>query len=379
MTPQDANHFYSSGLTVVYVGGNRHFLTLWNSSANWPSHPAPDANSITLSLYNASGTLVQDIATYTDPRNTDGNSGNDVTMYPQCVKLDPTGSTIWISYTSDDSTWNVSDWFCTIPWDDSLAIYPVSMTRESFEVKGNWEMEWSTDSATTGLGGSQFVSALVGSPSNLHQGIFLYQGTGLQLVIDVDGPSSGFAFDNSGNLWLADVDYSTPKIYMWTAAQLRTAVNTPSVLYKTDATVGFATPHNGVGNDVERDGSGDLYFTINGGSIYYGELARVNNNGSAPWPSSAAVISQTIAYYDWQRSLAYDGIGSLAMGQGKLFLDMDQTYQGSTPPTVVEISSTVTPAAVPTLSGTMMVVLAFLLIGSAVFVMGRNQSPLSGE
>jgi len=101
-TAQDANHWYSSGLDVVYVNGVRHFLALWNTNSNWPDPPAPDGNSITLSIYDYNGNLVMDIATYTDPRNTDPDHDNDVVMWPQSVKLAPDGNTIWISYTGAD-------------------------------------------------------------------------------------------------------------------------------------------------------------------------------------------------------------------------------------------------------------------------------------
>jgi hypothetical protein len=371
LAAQDEDHWYSSGLEVVYVDGERHFLTLWNTSANWPSYPAPNANSITLSLYDSDGNLIQDLATYTDPLNTDGDSGNDVTMYPQCVKLDPSGSTVWVSYTSNDSSgnWNVSDYFCTVSWDNTLASYPTTMVREAFETPGNWEMEWSTDHQSGGLGGNRFVSALA---SGGHQGIYLYQSNGLQQVIDVGGSSSGFAFDNSGNLWLADVNYSDPKIYMWTADQIRTAVNGYSLLDLTDATVSFSTPNGGLGNDVERDGSGDLFFTLNGGTTYYGDLAIVENSGSEPWPDSAIVIASTLDYYDWQRSLAYDGSGSLVAGYGSLFLDMDQASQGSTTPTIVEISSTATPTAVPAVSPLALLLVTMALIGTGVFHIGSR-------
>jgi hypothetical protein len=345
LTTQHADHFYSSGLDIVYVNGVRHFITLWNTTQSWPD-PPDVGNEITLSVYDYTGNWVMDLTTYTDPLNEDGNPDNDVVMFPQSVKLDPTGSTVWFSYTANDSdgNWNVSDWFCTVPWDHTLSMYPQSATSE-FQFSGNWEMEWSTDPGAQWQ--KPFVSGTDTDSGDDYNAIFLYtSGAGLQKVIDTEGWSAGFAFDNAGNLWYANCDSNYPgsnHIYMWTAGQIDTAITTPSVLALGDATVTIATPNNGGGSDVERDSAGNLYFSLNGGTTYLGELVRVSNNGTSPWPSTTTTLTQTVEAYDWERSLAFDGLGALATpgkqeASNRLYLDMDQGSQGVTTPTVVGVS-----------------------------------------
>ncbi|OEU49732.1 MAG: hypothetical protein BA871_05730 [Desulfuromonadales bacterium C00003096] len=366
LTTQDANHWYSSGLDVVYVNGVRHFLVLWNTNSNWPALPVYDGNSIRLSLYDYNGNYVIDIATYTDPLNKDGNTGNDIVMWPQSVKLSPDGSTIWVSYTgAKECGWpeNVSDWFCAVPWDHTLAIYgggPVTMTPQ-FEFLGNWEMEWSTDpnSPPGGQRGRPFVAGLIPPVGDYNHGVYLYKPgdpSPLQLVIEVGGNSAGFAFDNKGNLWCATYDFGIKHqmIYMWTAAQIHNAVTTETPLNTvvhepgefTDPTVTIQTPNNLGGNDVERDAVGNVYFSLNLGTTYIGEVVRVDNDGSPPWTCTTTTVARALNLYDWARSLAFDGLGDLSTpgkqeASNRLYLDMDQGSQGVTLPTVVGISSAV--------------------------------------
>ena len=354
---QDEDHWYSAGLDVVYVNGVRHFLVLWNSNPNWPNLPVPDGNDITLSLYDYNGNFVMDIATFTDPRNTDADPDNDVVMWPQSVKLDPDGSTIWISYTgADEAGWpeNLSDCFCTVPWDHTLLIYaggPLAMTSQ-FEFLGNWEMEWSTDtdSSPDSLRGRQFVAGLIPPVENYNHGIFLYKPgdpNPLQLVINVGGCSAGFAFDNVGNLWYASYDFSTTnQIYMWTADQIRNAGKNNSTLVTADAACTISTPYHLGGNDVERDAVGNMYFSLNNGDWPYmkGQIVCVDNNGSPPWPTTTITLTETLADYDWKRTLAFDGLGDLFThgtqeASNRLYVDMDQGIQGVTIPTVVGIST----------------------------------------
>ncbi|OEU82397.1 MAG: hypothetical protein BA865_02500 [Desulfobacterales bacterium S5133MH4] len=343
---QDANHWYSSGLDVVYVKGVRHFIVLWNTTQNWPAGPEP-GNSIVLSLYDYTGVWRMDLATYTDPLNLDGNPYTDVVMYPQSVKMAPDGSNIWVSYTANDQggTWNVSDYFLTVPWDSFLipGFYPQPMTRDTFMVPGNWEMEWSTDpnSPPAGQRGRQFVSAL--DPNQLPllmNAIHLYTpGAGCQIIIDVGGPSSGFAFDNVGNLWLITYDLNwNNNIYMWTAADIDAAVNGAiAVLTVGDADVTLPVSGNQGGNDAERDAIGNVYFSTNYWNDF-GNILRVDKVTHA-----VATITSTMAVGDWQRSLAFDGLGKLESygvqeASNRLYLDMDQGNQGVTPPTIVGIS-----------------------------------------
>jgi hypothetical protein len=355
-TPQDADHFYSGGMDLVYVNGVRHFLTLWNTNSNFPYSPIPVGNSITLSLYDYNGNLVMDIATYTDIRNRDADPTNDVMTWPQSVKLDPDGNTIWVSYTSSSATgWpqNLSDYFCTVAWDHTLQVYsvgPVTMTEQFYHL-GNWEMEWSTDPDTSAdsMYKEPFVSGLIPPLTNQTNGIFLYtSAAGLQLVIDTGGNSAGFAFDLWGNLWYGDYNfYVSRNIYMWTAAQIRDAVKYSTVLDTDDAVCTIPTPYNLGGCDVERDADGNVYFSLNGGTSSYtkGQVVRVDNDGQAPWPTGVTTITESVDDYDWCRTLAFDGLGDLATpgkqeASNRLYVDMDQPYQGSTTPTIVGICAT---------------------------------------
>lgn len=367
LAPQDENHFYSRGLDTVYVNGERHFLVLWNTSSTM-ADPPPAGNYIVLSLYSSDGDFVTDLATYADPLNEDGASENDVIMWPQSVKLDPSESTVWISYTNNEGGYgqqNVSDWFCTLPWDPTLTSYPVAMTPE-FQLGGNWEMEWSTDpnTAQNGQRGRPFVSGLI---APWHNGIYVYTGGSLQAVVDTGGSSAGFAFDRQGNLWYATYFGSPETIYVWTAAQIHNAVTQQQVLTTTDATHAFLTPENCGGNDVERDGAGNLYFSLNLGSTGYGKIVVAKNTGQASWPTSTTILTETVEQYDWQRALAVDGSGDLSLGQGLLFVDMEQGTKGVTLPTLVEISSPAphsVPAVSPSLLRLLMVPLSLLGAGA---------------
>ncbi len=374
LTAQDTDHFYSGGMDVVRINGSRYFLALWNTNPNFPPNTSvPAGNGITLSLYDAAGNLVMDLASYKDPLNEDVPTGNDVIMWAQSVKLSPDQNTIWISYTtSQGSTWNVSDWICTIPWDPTLASYPQAMTPQ-FEHLGNWEIEWSTDPAAGGQGGELFLSGLI---SAYHNGIYLYWHNGSswqsQLVIDIGGSSAGFAFDNKGNLWYGSYWFSNNRLYMWTAAQVDNAVDTGTVLDTGDVTLAIVPPDAELrGDDVEADGAGNVYFSTNRGASLYGGLLRVENNGSAPWPTAATQLSEAKSQLDWQRSLSFDGSGDLAAGQGRLFLDMDQGSQGITTPTFVEIAST-TVAAVPVVSPVVFLLVVIAMMALTVFYLKRR-------
>ena len=141
-------------------------------------------------------------------------------------------------------------------------------------------------------------------------------------------------------------------IYMWTAAQIHNAVTTESPLNTvvhepgefTDPTATIQTPNNLGGNDVERDAAGNVYFSLNLGTTYIGEIVRVDNNGSPPWPGTTTTVARALNLYDWARSLAFDGLGDLSTpgkqeASNRLYLDMDQGSQGVTTPTVVGISA----------------------------------------
>ncbi|MFH2067498.1 MAG: thrombospondin type 3 repeat-containing protein [Pseudomonadota bacterium] len=355
---QDTSHWYSGGLDVVYVNGVRHFVVLWNTSPNWPNGPASpfSANALTISIYDYTGAWAMDIASYTDPLNTDGNTGNDVVMFPQSVKLDPDGGKLWFSYTSNsrNGNWNVSDWFCSLPWDHTLTGYPTTAITPEFQLAGNWEMEWST--ATGSLNKKIFVSGPLPAPyPGYNNGIMLYTpGTGLQPIVDCGGWSAGFAFDTQGNLWYAETgSYPTNSIYMWTANQIQTAVSSGgSTVLDTGSplpvgpTVVLPISGGHGGNDVERDAADNLYLSVNGGGApgYQGGILRVNNTGTSPWPAGYTVLSKTVAMYDWQRTMAFDGLNDLAVSGNqeagnRLYLDMDQGSQGTTPLTIVGITA----------------------------------------
>ena len=355
---QDISHWYSAGLDIVYVNGIRHFVVLWNTSSNWPNGPESpfNANSLTVSLYDYTGTWVMDIASYTDPRNLDADASNDVVVYPQSIKLDPDGNQLWFSYTANSrsGSWNVSDWFCSLSWDQSLASYPTTTVTAEFQLAGNWEMEWSTDPGNQNK--QMFIAGPLPSPyPSYNNGIMLYTaGSGLQPVVDCGGWSAGFAFDTEGNLWYAGSGSSTNSIYMWTASQIDSAVASvgSTVLDTTSAlpigpTLVLAVSGGQGGNDVERDAAGNLYLSVNGGigsGGYQGEVLRIVNTGASPWPTDYTVISQTQAMYDWQRTLAFDGLNDLSASgvqtaSNRLYLDMDQGSQGTTPPTIVGIAA----------------------------------------
>ncbi|MCK4793594.1 MAG: thrombospondin type 3 repeat-containing protein, partial [Desulfobacteraceae bacterium] len=206
------------------------------------------------------------------------------------------------------------------------------------------------DSSPDSLRGKQLVAGLIPPVSSYNHGIFLYKPgdpSPLQLVIEVGGNSASFAFDNMGNLWYASYDFSTTnQIYMWTAGQIRDAVKNSNTLVTAVAACTISTPHHLGGNDVERDAVGNMYFSLNNGDWPYtkGQVVRVRNNGSSPWPSTTTTLIETLADYDWTRSLAFDGPEDLAThgvqeASNRLYLDMDQGQKGVTMPTVVGSST----------------------------------------
>ncbi|MBW2107067.1 MAG: thrombospondin type 3 repeat-containing protein [Deltaproteobacteria bacterium] len=215
-----------------------------------------------------------------------------------------------------------------------------------FALPGNWEVGWSTDPSPppAGQGGRMFFSGFLPTPPWPEQtaGIYCERDGVLQPVVEMGGYPSGFAFDHQGNLWVAEAHIgSVPNaILMWTAAQIHEAVLTEVLLTRTEAVAMIETPDNLSGGDVVCDGAGNAYFSLNGGQSFIGQIVRIDHAEGPTWPGATTPICETKGYYDWQRSLAFDGSADVGTGGGVVFVDMDQATPGVTPPTLVGIAAT---------------------------------------
>ena len=370
--PDAEGVLYSSGLDVVYAN-------LCNYGG--PSHPC-DSGHLTRCFLHVEATELGDKIRVTLH---DYNGKYSVTLceidppggawsaWPQSVKLDQKEEKVWFSYTLGSP----DDWFYTVDWDPSLSIYPATATAQ-FQMDCNWEIEWSTDEEPwnggtgTGQGGRPFFSGLNSPDWNDPHAIWVDTGGGnLQMVVNIDGSSCGFAFDNKGNLWSGAYTFSANKVFMWTAADVDAAADSGGTIVLQVSgnpgapdwgpTVEIDLPFEGTtqlgASDVECDSEGNVYVSCNLGMVGpdadRADLLVIENDGVAPWPvqGDMRTLANNIEnsdQWDWFRSLSFDGVSNLDDGGvndptgdqptgNRIYVDMDFFVASSNPDDVVGI------------------------------------------
>jgi hypothetical protein len=321
---------YSAGLDVVYANV---------STAEAPTrafvHEQSDMSMSTMDvqLFNYNG--VRAITLYSH------NGG----MWPQVTKH--IGDEIWFSYTGGSGAG-----YYSVPWDPTLAIYPVATATAEVITDYNWEVEEDPDGrifvcGATGMSGGQSIGYVDEANGNT-----------VVAVIDIGGNSSGFAVDSSGNIWSGEYILSfSPSMHiepcrlgMWSKADIDTAISsgTPLSWSDADVTIDLGTTTitgdttNWGPNDIEADGEGNVYISLNTYAAWasdstWGSVRIYSEDGGSSYtPTTLGTTIQRTGNgeWDWARSISFDGNGQLNDGgytdptQGGpsaniLYLDMD--------------------------------------------------------
>ena len=279
-------------------------------------------------------------------------------VWAQCVKQ--IGSKVWYSFTG-----SANDGFYSIPWSKDLAAPPYPVTHPNspdIPLANNWEIEERPGSHPPlpggGDGGALFVC---GAPPPSAHSIYYYDALNLTLVkvVDVGGYSSGFAFDSAGNLWsgeyLLDNNWNIKacNVYMWTKAAIDLVIknNASALTTINDPLVTIALGHNNGDNwgpnDIEADSVGNIYISLN--AFPPNQFNANNEDGKVIKITSTLVVTDLVTlnptpeFWDWSRTLAYDGDADIdtcgytdptvAMPTGnRLYLDMDMDQPWSLPP-----------------------------------------------
>lgn len=325
---------YSAGLDVVY--------------ANVSTADAPTRAFIHEHLDMAWSTFDVQLFNYNGERSvtlyTDSGVG-----FPQVAKK--IGDEIWFSYTGGSGSG-----YYSVPWDETLAIYPVATPTAEVYTDYNWEVEEDPDGriflcGAAGMSGGHAISY-----------VDVDNGNNVIEVVSIGGNSSGFAVDSSGNIWSGEylIAYTDPgnemyieacRLGMWSKDDIDTAIATQTPLTWSDAEIislgttditGETT--NWGPNDIEADAEGNIYISLNtypvGGfssDSTWGSVKIYSPDGQEGY--TATMLGTTIqrtesGQWDWTRSLALDGTTKLADGgytdptvggpsANILYLDMD--------------------------------------------------------
>lgn len=326
--------YYSGGLDTVYANV---------STADAPTrafiHEQTDlSNNLDVQLYFYDGTRSVTLFSTT-------------VAWPQAVKK--IGDRIWYTYTGSSGAG-----YYSVPWDETLAIYPVAAPTSEVISEYNWEVEEDHDGrifvcgATSMAGGQAIGFVDVDNANNVVS------------VINVGGNSSGFAIDNSGNIWSGEyilgytggMHIEPCRLGMWTRDDIDTAIATGTPLTWDDAEVTINLGTTGISgdttnwgpNDIEVDPQGNVYISLNTYNAWnfqseWGAVKVYSPDGAGGYTES--VLGTTVQRtdtdeWDWARSLSFDGNGTLDDGgysdptQGGptaniLYLDMDLGATGN--------------------------------------------------
>ncbi len=350
---------YSGGIDIVYsqvasgtaASKTRSFLKC--EDGEWTT----DNWGVRVNLYSYLGDSVSTFATV----NPYGSA--QYSIFCQGVKVDPiplpTGDRrIWFSMTGSGSS--EGDWYSVVVDSDFANI--VTPASQEFSQAGNWEVEWSTDPV---IGNIPFFAGKETDAWNDPHAIYIRSGSLLQKVVDVQGYSCGFAFDNDGNLYTGTYNSSGPSdqqyVRLYSAAQIQAAVSSGIALTPAQAISSIPVPMAGASgniflgvNDLESDPDGNIYVTANGAwsSQYNSDLGFVFKidactDVNTPPATMAELASGTLDpnNSDWQKGLVYDGESNLAAGGhynptlpsitgNRLYVDQDFSW-GSGGPDVV--------------------------------------------
>jgi hypothetical protein len=271
--------------------------------------------------------------------------------WPQAVKK--IGDKIWFSHTG-----SAGAGYYSVPWDETLSIYPVATATAEVITDFNWEMEEDPD-------GRIFVCGATGM-SGGHSIGYVDEGNdnNVVTVINIGGNSSGFAVDSNGNIWSGEYLLSFTggmhiepcRLGMWAKSKIDAAITSGTPLQWSDADVviplgttditGETT--NWGPDDVEADDQGNIYISLNTYNTWnyqseWGTVKMYSPDGEGGFTETLLgnTIQRTgIDEWDWARSLSFDGTSQLNDGgytdpsQGGptaniLYLDMDLGATGN--------------------------------------------------
>jgi len=288
--------------------------------------------------------------------------------WPQSVKI--IGNKVWFSYTYDSTTGGSGAGLFSVPWyPDDLSQYPITPQLEVPDIPYNWEVE------QRAVDGKIFFCGLAGDswdppPPDPHSVYYIDQENSNNVikVLEIGGYSSGFAFDSEGNLWSGEylLEWNSTnstmhidpcRLGMWTKADVDAVIaGQRGPLTWDDAAVVIplgtkpGTDLNWGPNDVEADGNGNIYVSLNTYEQFdenheYGAVIKVYKDGEE---YHTQYITNTDCTgnnnWDWHRSLAFDGNADIDAGGytdptqlpsitgNRLYLDMDHNQKDPNSP-----------------------------------------------
>lgn len=247
-----------------------------------------------LNIYNMDGSVAHSLGS---PAGYEGTN-----TYNSFVKMDPSGSSVWVGYTVYDGS------------DDR--IYQVDVASGTWDHKatlsGNFDLEWSGSSAyVSGLNGETWGNSAVWrldtSGSDSHTEI-AYTG----------GNSAGLGFDSMGNLYYGSNGLGTDQMFEWTAAQVAAGgQNTGTATILSDLEVGAYDTTVGFDDQV--------FFNMNGYySLGYNAIAKITGEGAGSNNYDYVGINASTSY-PWFTFLDYEGEG---MGNGGALYATDYSTMG---------------------------------------------------
>ncbi len=272
---------------------------------------------------------------------TDGNfvkkaiSVNSSSIWPQCVKK--IGDKIWFSYTGSES-----DGFYTIPWDETLQIYPVSSpTAEIPNIPYNWKV-------TQRKIDRKIFFCAAGTFSSGSHSIFYYDkiNGSVTKVVEVGGSSCGFDFDNEGNLWSGEylLSYDNGmhilpcRLGMWTKEDIDSGVTLTWANASVTIDLG-SHPDTGFNwgvSDVVCDDKGNVYVSVNTYEQFdmnyeYGAIIKVYKDEEGNYQKEYLLLRDNTDNnnWDWFRSMTIDG--------DTLILDIDHNQMDPSSPDACQL------------------------------------------
>jgi len=349
--------WYSGGLDVGYAKVAKFYNPENSNNENSLARVFVHENSFTndntneswleVNLYTSTGEYVTTLA----------NLGK---TWPQSVKI--IGNKVWFTYT--DTPEGSEAGIYSVPWQpDDLTQYPAQPQVEVPKVPYNWEVE------ERSVDGKIFFCAAGTSSIGPHSIYYIDQQNNNNVikVVEIGGYSSGFAFDSEGNLWSGEyllsydggMHIAPCRLGMWRKEDVDAVIaGQRGPLTWDDAAVVIPlgkkpeTELNWGPNDVEADGNGNIYVSLNtyepghfDSNHEYGAVIKVYKEGDNYQMQYITTTDGTgNNNWDWHRSLAFDGNADIDAGGytdptqlpnitgNRLYLDMDQNQMDPNSP-----------------------------------------------
>jgi len=253
--------------------------------------------------------------------------------WPQYVKK--IGDEIWFSYTLGGEG---NPGFYTIPWDETLQIYPVDSADLKVQMPYSWKVVERFD-------GRIFISGLDGADWTAPNSIFWYDNGSITKVVEIGGCSCGFDFDNEGNLWAGEYlldegqSYILPcRLGMWTKAD----VDSGGILTWADASVIIdlgSHPDTGFNwgvSDVVCDDRGNIYVSVNTYEQFdmnheYGAVIKVYKDEEGNYQKEYLLLKNNTGNTNW------DWFRSMTIDNNNLILDIDHTQADPSSPDACQV------------------------------------------